>query len=384
MYNILIIDDEKAIRRALKEILEYENYTVEEAANGIEGLDKINEQVFDLIFCDIKMPKMDGIEFLEKANSLCSCPIVMISGHGTIETAVETLKNGAVDYIEKPLDLNKILKVVKENISKQDTKKQNTEKTKPITNSSTTIIVGNSEPIKKMIDLIDKVAATDAKVLITGENGTGKELVAKQIYEKSLRNKAPFIELNCAAIPNDLIESELFGHEKGSFTTAINKQRGKFLLADTGTLFLDEIGDMSLNTQSKVLQAIQEKKILPIGSEKEITVDVRIISATNKNLKQEIEEGRFREDLYHRINVIEIRVPSLSERREDIPLLINYFLEDIAKENNKNPLTIEKEAEQYLQTLDFSGNVRQLRNIIERLNILCEDTITVNDIKKYL
>jgi DNA-binding NtrC family response regulator len=384
MYNILIIDDEKAIRRALKEILEYENYTVEEAANGIEGLDKINEQVFDLIFCDIKMPKMDGIEFLEKANSLCSCPIVMISGHGTIETAVETLKNGAVDYIEKPLDLNKILKVVKENISKQDTKKQNTEKTKPITNSSTTIIVGNSEPIKKMIDLIDKVAATDAKVLITGENGTGKELVAKQIYEKSLRNKAPFIELNCAAIPNDLIESELFGHEKGSFTTAINKQRGKFLLADTGTLFLDEIGDMSLNTQSKVLQAIQEKKILPIGSEKEITVDVRIISATNKNLKQEIEEGRFREDLYHRINVIEIRVPSLSERREDIPLLINYFLEDIAKENNKNPLKIEKGAEKYLQTLDFSGNVRQLRNIIERLNILCEDTITVNDIKKYL
>jgi two-component system nitrogen regulation response regulator NtrX len=384
MYNILIIDDEKAIRRALKEILEYENYTVEEAANGIEGLDKINEQVFDLIFCDIKMPKMDGIEFLEKANSLCSCPIVMISGHGTIETAVETLKNGAVDYIEKPLDLNKILKVVKENISKQDTKKQNTEKTKPITNSSSTIIVGNSEPIKKMIDLIDKVAATDAKVLITGENGTGKELVAKQIYEKSLRNKAPFIELNCAAIPNDLIESELFGHEKGSFTTAINKQRGKFLLADTGTLFLDEIGDMSLNTQSKVLQAIQEKKILPIGSEKEITVDVRIISATNKNLKQEIEEGRFREDLYHRINVIEIRVPSLSERREDIPLLINYFLEDIAKENNKNPLKIEKGAEKYLQTLDFSGNVRQLRNIIERLNILCEDTITVNDIKKYL
>lgn len=384
MYNILIIDDEKAIRRALKEILEYEKYTVSEAIDGKDGLDKINEQVFDIIFCDIKMPKMDGIEFLEKAKTMCSCPIVMISGHGTIETAVEALKNGAVDYIEKPLDLNKILKVVKENISKQDTKKQNAEKTKPIANSSSTIIVGNSEPIKKMIDLIDKVAATDVKVLITGENGTGKELVAKQLYEKSLRNKAPFIELNCAAIPNDLIESELFGHEKGSFTTAINKQRGKFLLADTGTLFLDEIGDMSLNTQSKVLQAIQEKKILPIGSEKEITVDVRIISATNKNLKQEIEEGRFREDLYHRINVIEIRVPSLSERREDIPLLINYFLEDIAKENNKNPLTIEKEAEQYLQTLDFSGNVRQLRNIIERLNILCEDTITVNDIKKYL
>lgn len=384
MYNILIIDDEKAIRRALKEILEYENYTVEEAANGIEGLDKINEQVFDLIFCDIKMPKMDGIEFLEKANSLCSCPIVMISGHGAIETAVESLKDGAVDYIEKPLDLNKILKVVKENISKQDTPKISTQKPKPILNSTSTIIIGNSKPVKKMIDLIDKVAATDAKVLITGDNGTGKELVAKQIYEKSLRNKAPFIELNCAAIPNDLIESELFGHEKGSFTTAINKQRGKFLLADTGTLFLDEIGDMSLNTQSKVLQAIQEKKILPIGSEKEITVDVRIISATNKNLKQEIEEGRFREDLYHRINVIEIRVPSLNERREDIPLLINYFLEDIAKENNKNPLTIEKEAEKYLQALDYSGNIRQLRNIIERLNILCEDTITLKDIKNYL
>jgi DNA-binding NtrC family response regulator len=307
----------------------------------------------------------------------------MISGHGNIATAVEALKKGAVDYIEKPLDLNRVLKTVKENINKQIGKpKQEIKQVKQ--SLSLTNIVGQSKVVKQMIDLIDKVAATDAKILITGDNGTGKELVAKQLYEKSLRKDNPFIELNCAAIPNDLIESELFGHEKGSFTTALNKQRGKFVLADKGTLFLDEIGDMSLTTQSKVLQAIQENKILPIGSEKDIQVDVRIISATNKNLLEQIKQGLFREDLYHRINVIEIKVPALKDRREDIPLLVNHFLNVIALENNTQPKKIEKTAIDYLTTLDYSGNIRQLRNMIERLNILSDSTITLNDIKKYI
>lgn len=383
MSCILIIDDEKAIRRALKEILEYEKYSVEEAVDGIDGLEKMKANDFDLIFCDIKMPGMDGMELLEKAKEITSSPIVMISGHGNIATAVEALKKGAVDYIEKPLDLNRVLKTVKENINKQiDKPKQEIKQVKQ--SLSLTNIVGQSKVVKQMIDLIDKVAATDAKILITGDNGTGKELVAKQIYEKSLRKDNPFIELNCAAIPNDLIESELFGHEKGSFTTALNKQRGKFVLADKGTLFLDEIGDMSLTTQSKVLQAIQENKILPIGSEKDIQVDVRIISATNKNLLEQIKQGLFREDLYHRINVIEIKVPALKDRREDIPLLVNHFLNVIALENNTQPKKIEKTAIDYLTTLDYSGNIRQLRNMIERLNILSDSTITLNDIKKYI
>ncbi|MCH3923498.1 MAG: sigma-54 dependent transcriptional regulator [Bacteroidales bacterium] len=383
MSCILIIDDEKAIRRALKEILEYEKYSVEEAVDGIDGLEKMKANDFDLIFCDIKMPGMDGMELLEKAKEITSSPIVMISGHGNIATAVEALKKGAVDYIEKPLDLNRVLKTVKENINKQIGKpKQEIKQVKQ--SLSLTNIVGQSKVVKQMIDLIDKVAATDAKILITGDNGTGKELVAKQLYEKSLRKDNPFIELNCAAIPNDLIESELFGHEKGSFTTALNKQRGKFVLADKGTLFLDEIGDMSLTTQSKVLQAIQENKILPIGSEKDIQVDVRIISATNKNLLEQIKQGLFREDLYHRINVIEIKVPALKDRREDIPLLVNHFLNVIALENNTQPKKIEKTAIDYLTTLDYSGNIRQLRNMIERLNILSDSTITLNDIKKYI
>lgn len=383
MSCILIIDDEKAIRRALKEILEYEKYSVEEAVDGIDGLEKMKANDFDLIFCDIKMPSMDGMELLDKAKEITSSPIVMVSGHGNIATAVEALKKGAVDYIEKPLDLNRVLKTVKENINKQtDKPKQEIKQVKQ--SLSLTNIVGQSKAVKQMIDLIDKVAATDAKILITGDNGTGKELVAKQIYEKSLRKDNPFIELNCAAIPNDLIESELFGHEKGSFTTALNKQRGKFVLADKGTLFLDEIGDMSLTTQSKVLQAIQENKILPIGSEQDIQVDVRIISATNKNLLEQIKQGLFREDLYHRINVIEIKVPALKDRREDIPLLVNHFLNVIALENNTQPKKIEKTAIDYLTTLDYSGNIRQLRNMIERLNILSDSTITLNDIKKYI
>ena len=331
---------------------------------------------------------MDGIEFLSKYSELSSAPVVMISGHGTIATAVECLKKGAVDYIEKPLDLNKVLAVAKSSINKNPTKippiPKNQKKAKPSITPSNTVIIGESEPIKKMIAMIDKVAPTDAKVLITGSNGTGKELVAKMLFEKSLRNKNPFVELNCAAIPNELIESELFGHEKGSFTTAIAKQKGKFQLADTGTLFLDEIGDMSLNTQSKVLQAIQEKKILPVGSEKEISVDVRIISATNKNLREEIDAGRFREDLYHRINVIEIKVPDLNDRREDIPLLVDYFLSQIATESNTKKMAIEKNALKFLQSFDFTGNIRQLRNIVERLSILCDNTITLSDLKTYL
>lgn len=389
MNTILIVDDEKAIRFSLREILEFENYEVVEAADGKQALEVLKQRMFDVIFCDIKMPKMDGIEFLHKAQELTTSPIVMISGHGTIATAVDCLKNGAVDYIEKPLDLNKILTTVKEVIQKNKTnipltQKPPTKKIKPLQNNTSTVIVGNSLKVKQMLALIDKVAPTDAKVLITGDNGTGKELVAKMLHEKSLRNTNPFVELNCAAIPNELIESELFGHEKGSFTSAIAKQKGKFQLADSGTLFLDEIGDMSMNTQSKVLQAIQENKILPVGSEKEIMVNVRIISATNKNLRQEIDEGRFREDLYHRINVIEIKVPSLNERREDIPLLSEYFLNIIAKESGNEKSIIDPQAMQYLTDFDYKGNIRQLRNIIERLTILCDKTITLEDVKKYL
>ncbi len=389
MNTILIVDDEKAIRFSLREILEFENYEVVEAADGRQALEILKQRMFDVIFCDIKMPKMDGIDFLHKAQELTSTPIIMISGHGTIATAVDCLKNGATDYIEKPLDLNKILSTVKDAIQKSKaniplTQKTPAKKIKPLSNDNSTIIIGNSLKVKQMLTLIDKVAPTDAKVLITGDNGTGKELVAKMLHEKSLRNNNPFVELNCAAIPNELIESELFGHEKGSFTSAIAKQKGKFQLADSGTLFLDEIGDMSMNTQSKVLQAIQENKILPVGSEKEIKVNVRIISATNKNLRQEIDEGCFREDLYHRINVIEIKVPSLNERREDIPLLSEHFLNIIAKENGNEKSIIEPKAMQYLTDFDYKGNIRQLRNIIERLTILCDKTITLEDVKKYL
>ncbi len=388
MYSVLVIDDERAIRRALKDILELENYTVFEATDGKDGINNLKDKNIDLIFCDIKMPQIDGIEFLSKYTEFSSAPVVMISGHGTIETAVECLKKGAVDYIEKPLDLTKVLNVAKANINKNPTQIPKTIKQqkqiKAPTLPSHTVIVGQSEAIKKMLSMIDRVAPTDAKVLITGGNGTGKELVAKMLFEKSLRNKNPFVELNCAAIPNELIESELFGHEKGSFTTAIAKQKGKFQLADSGTLFLDEIGDMSLNTQSKVLQAIQEKKILPVGSEKEISVDVRIISATNKNLREEIEAGRFREDLYHRINVIEIQVPDLNDRREDIPLLIDHFLTQIATDSKQEKMAIDKNAIKFLQSFDYTGNIRQLRNIIERLSILCDKVITLNDIKNYI
>lgn len=389
MNSILIVDDERAIRSTMSEILEFEGYEVVQASDGREGLEQLRQRVFDVIFCDIKMPKTDGIEFLAKACEISSTPIVMISGHGNIATAVECLQKGAADYIEKPLDLNRILSVVKQQIKKNTEnllpkEKISTKKAKALPTSQGTVIIGKSKKIKEMISMIDKVAISDAKVLISGDNGTGKELVAKMLHEKSRRSKAPFVELNCAAIPNELIESELFGHEKGSFTSAISKQKGKFQLADGGTLFLDEIGDMSLNAQSKVLQAIQEKKILPVGSEKETVVDVRILSASNKNLREEIDEGRFREDLYHRINVIEIKVPSLNERREDIPLLVEHFLHLLAEENNTPQMTIEAPAMKYLSTLEYKGNIRQLRNIVERLTILSDKVITLNDVKNYI
>ncbi len=388
MYSILIVDDEKAIRRALSDVLELEGYDVYEASDGRDALEKVSNQMFDLIFCDIKMPNVDGLEFIKQSKELTNAPIIMISGHGTIETAVKAMKDGAADYIEKPFDLSKILAVTKEYINKNKTPiptSQGTIRRKPkVSTPQQTVIIGQSKPIKQMMSMIDRVAPTDAKVLITGDNGTGKELVARMIHEKSLRSQAPFIELNCAAIPNELIESELFGHEKGSFTSAIAKQKGKFQLADNGTLFLDEIGDMSAGTQSKVLQAIQEKKILPVGSEKEITVDVRILSATNKDLKQEIKANRFREDLYHRINVVEIKVPSLNERRDDIPLLIDYFLNTIAKESKTPKLQIEPKAIKLLTDFDYTGNVRQLRNMIERLCIFADNVITASDVKEYI
>lgn len=386
MYNILIIDDEKAIRHSLRDVLELEDYTVFEAENGKVAIDMLKKQMFDLIFCDIKMPQMDGIEFISKAKELTNAPIIMISGHGTIATAVESLKKGAVDYIEKPLDLNKILSVARANINKNPqniSPQPHNQKTKKSINLAQTTIIGDSDVMKQMLKIVDKVAPTEAKVLITGANGTGKELVAKRIHEHSLRKDKPFVELNCAAIPNELLESELFGHKKGAFTTAISDQKGKFQLADGGTLFLDEVGDMSLSNQSKVLQAIQEKKILPVGSEKEVTVDVRILSATNKDLKKEIEKGNFREDLYHRLNVIEIKVPKLNDRREDIPQLVNYFLELSCKQENKKMPTIKKDAMKYLQNLDYTGNIRQLRNIVERLNILCDGEITLEKTQKY-
>lgn len=398
MYTILIIDDEKAIRRTLKEILEYENFIVEEAADGFEAVQKLNSNNdFNLVLCDIKMPKMDGIEVLAavKNRSLntknTNVPFIMISGHGDIETAVECMKQGAADYIEKPLDLNKLITTVNrvlkdiKTVNKygivQDIKKTLNSKSSSI---SKTKIIGSSTAITMMKNLIVKIAPTDARVLISGENGTGKELVAKMLYENSNRKDKPFVEINCAAIPNELIESELFGHVKGSFTSAIKDRKGKFEQADGGTLFLDEVGDMNLSAQSKVLRALQEKRICRVGSEKEITVDVRIIAATNKDLQKEIENGKFREDLYHRLCVIEIKVPSLNDRKEDIPLLIEYFLEEFAAENGKKPQKIESKAVEVITKMNFSGNVRQLRNIIERLTILSEDKITLNDVKNYV
>ena len=381
--KILIIDDERSIRATLKEILEFEKYLVETAQDGIEGYKMAEEKNFDLIFCDIKMPKIDGIETLKKIveNNILT-PVVMISGHGDIETAVHTLKIGAFDYIEKPLDLNRVLTCVKNALNNNHLRKENSILKRKIKSNSK--IIGQSPEIKSILELITKVANSNARVLITGPNGTGKELVANQIHEKSSRNKNLFVEINCAAIPSELIESELFGHEKGSFTSAHKQKIGKFEQASNGTLFLDEIGDMSLSAQSKVLRALQENKITRVGGNKSISVNPRIIAATNKNLKKEIENGNFREDLFHRLNVIPINVPSLKDRIEDIPMLCDYFIEKICNEHGVKQKEISNKAIDELKKMKWTGNIRELRNVLERLIILSDKKIDLVDVKKYV
>lgn len=382
MPRILIIDDEKSIRRTLREILEYENFKVEEAQDGLEGLNLAQKEKFDIILCDIKMPKMDGMEALDKLMAAAvDAPVVMISGHGNIETAVEAVKKGAYDFIQKPLDLNRLLVTIRNALDKSNLVTETRTLKKKI--SKTFDMIGESEAIAKIKEMIDKVAPTDARVLITGENGTGKELVARWLHEKSSRAGAPLIEVNCAAIPSELIESELFGHEKGAFTSAVAQRKGKFELAEGGTIFLDEIGDMSLSAQAKVLRALQENKITRVGGDKEIKVNVRVLAATNKDLKKEILKGNFREDLYHRLSVILIHVPSLNDRKEDIPLLAEHFLKSIAEESSNPKKEITKEAIKELQKIDWTGNIREFRNVMERLTILGEKTITEKDVIAY-
>lgn len=382
MAKILIIDDEKAIRNTLREILEYENYEVEEAKDGEEGLDLLKKNEYDVVLCDIKMPKMDGIEVLEKAKELGKeGQFIMVSAHGSIETAVDATKKGAFDFIQKPPDLNRLLLTVKNALDRGALVEETKTLRKKISKGYE--IIGESDSIKEVKATIEKVAPTDARVMVTGPNGSGKELVAKAVHSKSNRSNAPLIEVNCAAIPSELIESELFGHEKGSFTSAVKQRIGKFEQADNGTLFLDEIGDMSLSAQAKVLRALQEHKITRVGGEKEIKVNVRVIAATNKDLKKEIEENRFREDLYHRLGVIIIRVPSLKERVEDIPLLVNKFLGDIAEEYGTAKKKIQPDALEYLKTLNWPGNIRELRNVVERLVIMCNNEITLKETKNY-
>jgi len=384
MARILIIDDEKSIRRALREILEYEKYEVEEAEDGPSGLEKIRNQNYDLVFCDIKMPKMDGLEVLAKCqDEELESPIVMISGHGNIDTAVESIKKGAYDFIQKPLDLNRILVTVRNAMDKSILMNETKVLKQKISKVKSAEIIGNSQVIKNIIEMIDRVAPTDARVLITGGNGSGKELVAKQIHEKSNRNKGPFIEVNCAAIPSELIESELFGHEKGAFTSAVKQRLGKFESAENGTLFLDEIGDMSLSAQAKVLRALQENKITRVGGEKDIKVNVRIVAATNKDLRKEIQAGNFREDLYHRLSVILIHVPSLNDRRDDIPLLIEHFSKIICEEQGTALKSFDNKAIKALQELNWTGNIRELRNVVERLIILSGKMVTENDVKAF-
>ncbi len=383
MADILIIDDEKAIRKTLTEILTFEGYKIDEAADGEEGLKKFKEKTFDLVLCDIKMPKMDGIEFLEKAGEINpDVPIIMISGHGNIETAVEAVKKGAYDYISKPPDLNRLLITIRNAMDKSTLVSEAKVLKRRV--SRVQEMIGESAPIKKIKETIEKVAPTDARILITGDNGVGKELVARWVHEKSNRATAPIVEVNCAAIPSELIESELFGHEKGSFTSAIKQRIGKFESANGGTLFLDEIGDMSANAQAKVLRALQEGKITRVGADKDINVDVRVIAATNKDLLKEVEAKNFRLDLYHRLSVILIHVPSLNERRDDIPMLIDQFLIDICADYGITKKPIEEEAIKLLQVYDWTGNIRELRNVVERLVILAGKTITAEDIKSYV
>lgn len=384
MSKILIIEDEAAIRRVLKKIISEENdaYNVEEAEDGLQGMEMIKNNDYDLVLCDIKMPKMDGVEVLEKAKKIKpEVPIVMISGHGDLDTAVNTMRLGAFDYISKPPDLNRLLNTVRNALDKKVLVVENKRLKKKV--SKNYEMVGESDAISHIKDIIEKVADTDARVLITGPNGTGKELVAHWLHEKSARSKASMIEVNCAAIPSELIESELFGHVKGSFTGANKDRAGKFEAANGGTIFLDEIGDMSLSAQAKVLRALQENKIQRVGSDKDIKVNVRIVAATNKNLKQEIEEGRFREDLYHRLAVILIKVPSLNDRREDVPLLVDFFAVKISQEQGTPRKVFSDEAIVLLQKYDWTGNIRELRNVVERLIILGEKEVSANDIKLF-
>ncbi|MFI5148901.1 MAG: sigma-54-dependent transcriptional regulator [Bacteroidia bacterium] len=382
MPKILIIDDEKSIRKTLREILEYENFKIDEASDGLEGFALVGKEKYDLILCDIKMPKMDGIEFLEKTAAIGSdIPVIIISGHGNIETAVEAVKKGAFDYIAKPLDLNRLLVTVRNALDRANLVTE-TKVLKRKVNKAIDMI-GDSKGMNLIRDMIARVAPTDARVLITGGNGSGKELVARWLHEKSSRAAAPLIEVNCAAIPGELIESELFGHEKGAFTSAIGQRKGKFELAEGGTIFLDEIGDMSLSAQAKVLRALQENKITRVGGEKELKVNVRVIAATNKDLKKEIEKGNFREDLYHRLSVILIHVPSLNERIEDIPMLAEHFLKNLCEEHGMPLKTLTREAIKELQKLNWTGNIREFRNVMERLIILCDKVITDKDVVQY-
>ena len=383
MSEILIIDDEKAIRKTLMEILSFEGYKIDEAPDGEEGLKKFKEKTYDLVLCDIKMPKLDGIEFLQKAGEInADVPIIMISGHGNIETAVEAVKKGAFDFISKPPDLNRLLITIRNAMDKGSLVTE----TKVLKRKVSRVqeMIGESAPIKKIKETIDKVAPTDARILITGENGVGKELVARWVHEKSNRAGGPMVEVNCAAIPTELIESELFGHEKGSFTSAIKQRIGKFESANGGTLFLDEIGDMSANAQAKVLRALQEGKITRVGAEKDISVDVRVIAATNKDLLKEVETKNFRLDLYHRLSVILIHVPSLNERRDDIPILVEKFLQEICADYGTAQKAIDTDAIQLLQQYNWTGNIRELRNVVERLVILSGKHITAEDVKNYV
>ena len=384
MAKVLVIDDERSIRNTLKDILEFEKFEVELAEDGIQGLSILEKDSFDVVLCDIKMPKMDGMEvLLQMQQRSVDTPVVMISGHANIETAVEALKKGAFDFIEKPLDLNRTLVAIRNAMERNSLVAERNVLRKKVRSFSGSDIIGDTPEIENIREMIAKVAPSDARVLITGPNGSGKELVARQLHEQSARAKAPFVEVNCAAIPSELIESELFGHEKGAFTSAVKQRKGKFENADGGTLFLDEIGDMSPSAQAKVLRALQENRITRVGGEKDIKVDVRVIAATNKDLRKEIEEGRFREDLYHRLSVILLRVPSLNERLDDIPVLADHFLKMVCEQQGIACKKFDPDAYKALQEVNWTGNIRELRNIVERLIILGGKVITGDDVRKY-
>ena len=385
MAKILIVDDDKSIRRTLRDILEFEKYDVEESPDGLDAVVKIKQNKYDVIVLDIKMPKMDGMEAIERIQILRpDIPVIMISGHGNIDTAVEAVKKGAFDFIQKPPDLNRLLITIRNAMDKSSLITDKKVLQKRVLHKKAETIIGESAPIKQIMDTIERVAPTDARVLVTGENGTGKELVARWLHSKSNRNASPLIEVNCAAIPSELIESELFGHEKGAFTSAHKQRVGKFELANQGTLFLDEVGDMSLSAQAKVLRALQENRITRVGGDKSIAVDVRVVAATNKNLRNEIAAGRFREDLYHRLAVIIVAVPSLNERINDIPLLVDHFITNICNDYGTAKKSIAPQAIKALQNVNWTGNIRELRNVVERLIILSGDAITKKDVESYV